>query len=126
MTKNYNTAIGKLPTPTRFGYSFTGWYTKASGGTKISTTTKVSKAVTYYAHWAKNYKVSFNPVGGKVSPASATKASGTTLGKLPIPTKKCYTFTGWYTKASGGTKIATTTKVSKNITYYAHWKKVKS
>ena len=27
---------GELPTPTRTGYSFTGWYTAASGGTKIN------------------------------------------------------------------------------------------
>ena len=30
---NHKTKIGKLPTPTRKGYVFDGWYTKKSGGT---------------------------------------------------------------------------------------------
>jgi len=40
--------IGKLPsTPKRTGYKFTGWYTKKTGGTKISVNTKPSNSVTY-------------------------------------------------------------------------------
>ena len=46
--------IGKFPkTPKKTGYMFTGWYTKKSGGTKITATTKVKNKVTYYAHWKK-------------------------------------------------------------------------
>ena len=29
----YNSTYGTLPTPTRTGYTFNGWYTAASGGT---------------------------------------------------------------------------------------------
>jgi len=47
--------IGKLPSmPKRSGYEFKGWYTKKTGGTKITKNTKVSKKITYYARWAKN------------------------------------------------------------------------
>jgi len=46
--------IGKLPkTPKKTGYIFKGWYTKKSGGTKITVTSKVKKKVTYYAQWKK-------------------------------------------------------------------------
>ena len=46
--------IGKLPaTPKRSGHTFSGWYTKKTGGSKISKDTKPSKAVTYYAQWKK-------------------------------------------------------------------------
>jgi len=45
--------IGKLPTPKRTGYKFTGWYTAKSGGTKITKNTKVTKNVAYYAQWTK-------------------------------------------------------------------------
>ena len=44
---------GNLPTPTRNGYKFIGWYTKASSGTKINSSTKVNSSHTLYAHWEK-------------------------------------------------------------------------
>lgn len=51
-----NAKVGKLPKPTRKGYKFKGWYTKKSGGKKITKTTKVkftNSYKTYYAHWSK-------------------------------------------------------------------------
>lgn len=48
--------IGTLPTPARSGYRFTGWYTKAKSGTKISSRTIVrfsGPSKTYYAHWRR-------------------------------------------------------------------------
>lgn len=59
--KSYGKAIkkgkkyGKLPNPTRTGYKFKGWYTKKSGGKKITKSSKVksSKNHTLYARWKK-------------------------------------------------------------------------
>jgi uncharacterized repeat protein (TIGR02543 family) len=51
-------AYGKLPTPKRANYKFLGWYTKKSGGKKItkkSIATQV-KAHTLYAHWKSRKK----------------------------------------------------------------------
>ena len=45
---------GSLPTPTRSGYTFIGWYTKASGGSKVSSNTKIYGNTTIYAHWKKS------------------------------------------------------------------------
>jgi uncharacterized repeat protein (TIGR02543 family) len=45
--------IGKLPKPVRSGHTFKGWYTKKSGGVKISKKYKVAKAQTLYARWVK-------------------------------------------------------------------------
>lgn len=45
--------IGKLPTPVRKGYTFNGWYTAKTGGKKVSTSTKITKKQTLYAHWKK-------------------------------------------------------------------------
>ena len=53
-TVEYGKAIGALPTPTRSGYTFAGWFTAASGGTKVLATTVVPGNATYYAHWTKN------------------------------------------------------------------------
>lgn len=46
---------GTLPKPTRSGYRFGGWYTKASGGTLVKADTTVTKTYdhTLYAHWTK-------------------------------------------------------------------------
>ena len=42
-----------LPTPTRSGYTFDGWYTAKDGGTKVSESLKVTANITLYAHWTK-------------------------------------------------------------------------
>ena len=67
------------------------------------------------------YKVTFNANGGSVSPTTRSVEWGATVGALPTPTRNGYTFDGWYTKKSGGTKVSAKTKVTKNITYYAQW-----
>lgn len=117
--------IGTLPTPTKTGYTFKGWYTKNSGGTKITSSTKVKDDVSYYAQWtAKKYKITYNVNGGKaLSTKSKTVTFGNAYGKLATPTRKGYTFKGWYTAKSGGSLRADATKVStaKAHTLYAHW-----
>lgn len=129
-TKTHGSALGTLPTPTRastaeYSYTFAGWFTAASGGTQISSTTTVTGNVTYYAHWTatkRSYTATFNGNGGSTpSPSSITKEYNTALGTLPTCTRTGYTFLGWYTASSGGTKISTTTVVTKDITYYAQW-----
>jgi len=52
-------SYGGLPTPTRSGYTFTGWFTAKTGGKQVSTTTKMaSKNVKVYAQWKKGSSVS--------------------------------------------------------------------
>jgi len=49
------TKIKKLPTtPKRIGYTFKGWYTKKTGGKKITINTKATKKVTHYAQWKRS------------------------------------------------------------------------
>ncbi|MCM1330694.1 MAG: phage tail tip lysozyme [Ruminococcus sp.] len=47
--------------------------------------------------------------------------SGSVYGSLPTPIRTGYDFDGWYTSASGGTKITSSSTYSTN-TLYAHWK----
>lgn len=130
VSKTHGSTLGTLPTPTRaataeYSYIFAGWFTAASGGTQISSTTTVTGNVTYYAHWTatkRSYTATFNGNGGGTpSPSTITKEYNTALGTLPTCTRTGYTFLGWYTASSGGTKISTTTVVTKDITYYAQW-----
>lgn len=53
-TITFDSAYGSLPTPTRTGYRFTGWYTSPSGGTKVDSSTihRTDSNVTIYAHWS--------------------------------------------------------------------------
>ena len=58
----------------------------------------------------------------KTTETTATKTYGNTLGTLPTVSDNTYTFQGWYTTASGGTKISSSTAVpAEDTTYYAHW-----
>ncbi|MCR0248129.1 MAG: InlB B-repeat-containing protein [Clostridium sp.] len=124
ITKNYKEAIGDLPVATRIGHTFVGWYTKASGGTKITKeTTMPLNGATYYAHWTINeYTVTFDSNGGsECDPIK--KDNNTKLGTLPIPTKVGYTFLGWFTELEDGTQITKDTLMPVDgTTYYAHWK----
>ena len=51
----YSETYGELPTPTRTGYSFEGWYTGKTSGVKITEQSKVDIVAdsTLYARWKK-------------------------------------------------------------------------
>ena len=44
--------VGLLPTASREGAVFTGWYTSPSGGVRVESDTLATSGATYYAHWA--------------------------------------------------------------------------
>ena len=126
-SEKYTGTALTLPTPTRDGYWFIGWYDAAEGGNKIGDAgAKYNPAneITLYAHWQEKieYTVTYNANGGSCGTASATY-QGTAL-TLPTPTRTGYKFLGWYTAASDGTKIGeagATYVPSANITLYAQW-----
>ena len=123
----YNSTYGTLPTPTRTGYTFAGWYTESTGGTRIldSTTVQITSDQNLYARWEGiKSTVTFDAQGGTSSASSIQVTYGQTYGTLPTASKSGATFEGWYTEVSGGTKIESTTTVSiiSSQTLYAHWK----
>ncbi|MDR0850998.1 MAG: InlB B-repeat-containing protein [Clostridiales Family XIII bacterium] len=115
--------LGFLPTPTRNGYTFDGWWTHATAGVRVTSETTVTEAVVYYARWipVKRYTISFNPNGGSVSEVSRPVEQGKAVGTLPTATRAGYVFDGWYTAATGGSKVSPATTVTADATYYAHW-----
>ena len=129
-TKSKNVTIGKtygtLPTPTRTGYRFDDWYTQKTDGTKVTETTTVgtNPPTTLYAHWiGEEYTVTLDANGGTVSMASRTATYGSEYPALPAPTRTGYSFDGWYTQKTGGTKVDdnTTVTTAAKHTLYAHW-----
>ena len=118
--------FGPLPTPTRPGYIFDGWWTEKEGGTEFTSDMIVLEEAVYYAHWIKSettYTITFDANGGTVAPESKTVEVGQPYGELPEPAKEGYTFAGWYTARYGGNHIGPENIVgeAQNQTLYAHW-----
>lgn len=127
---------GPLPTPNRYGYDFDGWYTEKIGGKdKEVTETDVvgtNPPTTLYAHWtAGKCLVVLNANGGKIDTTSGqvskknyTATYGSKYNFLPTPIRTGgYSFDGWYTEKTGGTKITSDTTVTTTNDHilYAHW-----
>lgn len=134
--KLVNGAYYTLPDPTRSGYTFEGWYTEKSGGSKITPTTTVNLKgdQTLYAHWTKTPEmctVTFDANGGTVSQQTMQVPAGSTLNTLPIPTRSGYTFLCWSTANAGGAGAALTQDnykwliFDKDTTLHALWTEVK-
>ena len=88
-----------LPTPTKNGYTFNGWYTKENGGVLVTTSTKLNGGDKIHARWESNtYQLTYNYYDGVVfkdNPTSYNKESNITLFN---PDKEGYEFTGWQEK----------------------------
>lgn len=127
-TYKYNFPYENLPVPEREGYTFTGWYTAASGGELI---TNESIAPYYdrtlYAHWTINsYTVTYDysTNGGQ----SATKNSDifvyhTAVDFSPTATKDGWSFVGWNTDENATTGITSMIMPAKDVTLYAIYNK---
>lgn len=86
-------------------------------------TTLISKDVRVTNSSAKKVNITFNANGGSVSTKSRVVTMNSKIGKIPVPKRKGYTFVGWYTSKTKGKKVSTATKMTKNRTLYARWKK---
>lgn len=101
--------------PTKDGYTFKGW---------TPTITAAVKNTTYTAVWEKNkvyYDVTFDANGGTFEDGKTTKVVKALEGNIPekpnTPTKKGYKFVDWEPSLVAATK---------NTTYKAIWKEVKT
>ena len=123
-TVAYGGQYGSLPTATRTGYAFQGWYTARDGGTKVSPSTTMGAAdTTLYARWSVNsYTVSFDSDGGSNVPAQKVRY-GSKASRPADPTRAGHTFQGWYTSRDGGSKYDFGTAVTGDVTLHAHWAK---
>ena len=88
VTKAYGETLGALPTPTRKGYKFQGWYTESSGGTKVTASTEVTSNMTLYPQWSYDATPTSAPTEAPTpSPTQApTPAPTNTPTPAPTPT----------------------------------------
>ena len=130
-----NQKLTSLPSASRSGsYSFDGWYTEKSGGTKITTATVFSAKTTVYAHWTYTggggggynppvtyYTLRFETGGGSDVP-SVREAYNTYIDLTKyVPTWRGHTFIGWYTERSLMNKVSGV-YLTKDMTVYAGWR----
>ena len=89
----------------------------------IDTSTKISESGGYTWKKLPSVSVTFNANGGTASVSSDIFAEGEIYGNtMPSATRNGYTFDGWYTSATGGTRVnRSSTVTSGNKTLYAHW-----
>lgn len=92
----YGDTIGSLPTPSKPFYKFIGWFTKAVGGTQVSSNNVITSNVTYYAQFKIDASVKVKYDGKKVPAIVWLKVNGVW--------EKCVTWikdNGKWNKSSG-------------------------
>lgn len=135
MSRPTGSILGALPTPTRTGYSFDGWFT--DDGTfqnPVDANTVVTGPMTLYAKWTvNNITVTFNANGGLLTgDGTKTAAFGQPYGELPTAEKNDgetrFGFLGWFTEQDSGEKVTAETVVAAmaDHTLYAHWGELKT
>ena len=127
--------LTSLPSASRSGsYSFYGWYTEKSGGTKITTDTVFHANATVYAHWTYTgggggdynppvtyYTLRFETDGGSDIPSvQGTYNTYIDLTKY-VPTWRGHAFIGWYSERSLTNKVSGVC-LTKDMTVYAGWR----
>lgn len=120
------------------GYRFAGWYTEATGGTRIDTEYTIpvgaSADVTLYAQWNKLYTVSYDANSGSYGESSCEGGTYIKDETHPIctniPARATYTFLGYatsadgavtYTYSDGAFEPAAVTIADADVTLYAQW-----
>jgi len=132
MAVNANGTLDSLPGASYdVTHTFVGWFTQATGGTQIDSTTVFTADTTVYAHWAVGYTIVYNANGGGGGPGyeTSTDSAETHTFTIPdnVPTKPGETFYEWNSKADGtgigydpGDPV-TVTSAQPSVTLYAQY-----
>jgi uncharacterized repeat protein (TIGR02543 family) len=109
--------------PTRAGYTFDGWFTEETDGTRFNSTfSPADENVVVHAQWTQiPFAVTFEEHGGTTVVDDVFFSGGTVT--LPAdPTRAGYTFNGWFSAQTGGTRYASSFLPSDgNIVIHAQW-----
>ena len=105
-------------------FTTTEWNSLQQNGVSFQVKIEANEGV-----WVKD-QIRYNANGGTVTPAyKEIEDNATTYGNLPTPEWANHNFLGWYTLATGGTKVEASTSYTKGTsptTIYAHWEEIQS
>lgn len=146
-TKVTHGTTAKFTATTKTGYNFVGWYNKASGGTRVSSSptynaTGVAGDIKLYAIFKKVYTVSLTArtdgdvgsSGGTVKAGSSAAGATSTVSVnhgdpvkiIATPSSAAYSFVKWSNASGtsyGSTPEVTLTNVTSNLTLYGDFVK---
>jgi uncharacterized repeat protein (TIGR02543 family)/LPXTG-motif cell wall-anchored protein len=109
--------------PTRAGHTFDGWFTEETDGTRFNSTFSPSdENVVAHAQWTQiPFTVTYEEHGGTAVVDDVFVSGGSVT--LPAdPTRAGYTFSGWFTAQTGGTRIGSSFSPSDgNVVVHAQW-----
>jgi uncharacterized repeat protein (TIGR02543 family) len=140
LTYNYNGATGgnsvvstgyitggnaiTLPTPTKSNFTFAGWYSDVGLTNQVVGAQTPTADATLYAKWSTSaYAITFSQNYG-IQANSTTNVAVGSATTLPTPTRSNFVFDGWWSAATGGSKIGNagaTYTPSSASTLYARW-----
>ena len=122
----YGQPYGTLPTPTRNGFEFVGWYNPEGNEIKSSDIVNITSDTTLTAKWlGAELTITFDPDGGELDTPSKKVRNKGTYGELPTPTKPGYTFKGWYDPNENKIESTSTVDLTEDTTLVAKWEENK-
>ena len=108
---NWTDKSVSLPSASRTGYTFDGWYTEATGGTKVEGSYTPTETTTLYAHWTPiTYTVKYDPNGGSGTTANSSHTYDVAQNLTPNGFERKFTVTFNYN--DGRTETRTVDAVS--------------
>ena len=109
-----------LPTPTKSGYTFAGWYYDDDFTTQAYAGDELEDDVTLYAKWILNtYTITYNSNGGSSIPQTSDVTQ--LPNPIPTPTKENYIFHGWYYDSDFTDRAFPGDPLTTDVTLYAKW-----
>ena len=118
-------ALGQLPSISREGYDFVGWFD--SEGKEVTETTIVSDlpTLTVTASWKEIEKRTISYVSDGSVIATKNLLITDVIGAFPVVSKGGFDLEGWFDEK--GTRVSETTKVSElpSDSVFASWKEAK-
>ena len=125
-TPDSDNLILDLDDPTRENHRFEGWYTAVNGGDAVDPMfDEMTESTTLYAHWVRQFVITFDANTGTLSGASSVKIDeGAKITGAPTASKAGNDFYGWFDKASGNDAVEIdldTYTVTEDKTLYAHY-----
>ena len=123
----YGVGVTKLPTPSKEGYTFKGWYDNEglTGDLVKLISQEATGDKTFYAKWeASKYSITYKSGSTTLTGLEPSEYTyGVGVDTLPTPSKEGYTFKGWYDNEglTGDLVKLISQEATGDKTFYAKW-----